>query len=75
MTRTITATEVKATILALLDEVAAGDEVQITKHGRVVARLVPAAGPPAVGGVLAGIARSTATDEDLFSTGEVWESA
>ncbi|MGH3823115.1 MAG: type II toxin-antitoxin system Phd/YefM family antitoxin [Pseudonocardiaceae bacterium] len=71
----MTATEVKATILALLDEVAAGDEVQITKHGRIVARLVPASGPPAVRGVLAGTARSTATDEDLFSTGEVWESA
>lgn len=71
----MTATEVKATILALLDEVAAGDEVQITKHGRIVARLVPASGPPAVRGVLMGTARSTATDEDLFSTGEAWESA
>ena len=29
------------TILALLDDVAAGDEVEITKHGRVVAQLVP----------------------------------
>ena len=38
----LTATEVKATILALLDDVAAGDEVEITKHGRVVAQLVPA---------------------------------
>ncbi len=71
----MTATEVKATILALLDEVAAGDEVQITKHGRIVARLVPASGPPAVRGTLAGTARSTATDENLFSTGEAWESA
>ncbi len=71
----MTATEVKATILALLDEVAAGHEVQITKHGRIVARLVPASGPPAVRGVLVGTARSTATDEDLFSTGEAWESA
>jgi len=42
MSRIPTATEVKATILALLDDVAAGDEVEITKHGRVVARLVPA---------------------------------
>lgn len=71
----MTATEVKATILALLDEVAAGSEVQITKHGRIVARLVPASGPPAVRGALAGMARSTTTDEDLFSTGEAWESA
>ena len=71
----MTAAEVKATILALLDEVAAGDEVQITKHGRIVARLVPASGPPAVPGALTGIARSTASDEDLFGTGEAWESA
>ncbi len=30
--RTVTATEAKAKILALLDEVAAGDEVEITKY-------------------------------------------
>lgn len=71
----MTATEVKATILALLDQVAAGDEIQITKHGRIVARLVPATGPPAVRGALAGTARSAAVDEDLFSTGEPWELA
>ncbi|MGH3773265.1 MAG: type II toxin-antitoxin system Phd/YefM family antitoxin [Pseudonocardiaceae bacterium] len=71
----MTATEVKATILALLDEVAAGDEVQITQHGRIVARLAPASGPPAVRGMLAGTARTTATDDDLFSTGEAWEPA
>ncbi|MDQ2880661.1 MAG: type II toxin-antitoxin system prevent-host-death family antitoxin [Actinomycetota bacterium] len=71
----MTATEVKARILALLDEVAAGAEVQITKHGRIVARLVPATGPPAVRGTLTGTARSTVADEDLFSTGEAWESA
>ena len=50
MTRTVTATEAKAKILALLDEVAAGDEIEITKHGRVVARLVPAKGPKALKG-------------------------
>ncbi|MGH3933221.1 MAG: type II toxin-antitoxin system Phd/YefM family antitoxin [Pseudonocardiaceae bacterium] len=71
----MTATEVKATILALLDEVAAGDEVQITKHGRIVARLVPATGPPVLRGALVGVARSTVTDEDMFGTGEGWESA
>jgi antitoxin (DNA-binding transcriptional repressor) of toxin-antitoxin stability system len=41
MNRILTATEVKATILALLDDVAAGDEVEITKHGRVVAPAGP----------------------------------
>ncbi|MGI8762994.1 MAG: type II toxin-antitoxin system Phd/YefM family antitoxin, partial [Ilumatobacteraceae bacterium] len=29
----MTATQVKAHILSLLDEVAAGDEIEITKHG------------------------------------------
>jgi len=50
MPRQMTATEVKARILALLDEVAAGDEIEITKHGRTVARLVPAHGAHALRG-------------------------
>ena len=73
MVKKLSATEVKATILALLDEVAAGEEVEITKHGRVVARLVPAGGPHALRGVLAGVAMSaTADEEDLFTTGTAW---
>ncbi len=50
MSITLTATQVKASILALLDEVAAGEEVEITKHGAVVARLVPARGAHALRG-------------------------
>jgi prevent-host-death family protein len=73
MTRKLTATEVKAKILALLDEVAAGDQVEITKHGRTVARLIPATGPHALKGSLAGVAMSAAEDEDLFATGAAWE--
>jgi prevent-host-death family protein len=73
MTRIMTATEVKAKILALLDEVAAGDEVEITKHGRTVARLVPATGPHALRGRFTGVARSVAEDEDLFGTGVAWD--
>jgi prevent-host-death family protein len=46
----MTATEVKARILSLLDEVAAGEDVEITKHGRTVARLVPAHGPHSLHG-------------------------
>lgn len=72
MTRKTTASEAKAKILALLDEVADGDEVEITKHGRVVARLVPAGGPHSLKGKLAGVAMSAAADEELFSTGEAW---
>lgn len=75
MTRTMTASDIKATLLAVLDEVADGAEVEITKHGRVVARLVPAGGPPAVAGALVGIARSVGDDDDLYSTGVSWESS
>lgn len=72
MSRMLTATEAKAKILALLDEVAAGDEVEITKHGHVVARLVPAGGPESIKGSLVGVAMTTADDEDLFTTGTTW---
>lgn len=73
MTRKLTATEAKARILALLDEVAGGEEVEITKHGRTVARLVPAAGPRSLKGRLSGVALSAAKDEDLFTTGATWD--
>ena len=72
MVRQMTATQVKASILALLDDVAAGEEVEITKHGRVVARLTPATGRHALRGRFAGVATSAAEDEDLFSTGVGW---
>lgn len=73
MAKRLTATEAKAKILALLDEVAAGDEVEITKHGRTVARLVPAAGPHGLKGSLAGVAMTAAEEESLFTTGATWE--
>lgn len=73
MTKKVSATEAKATILALLDEVATGGEVEITKHGRTVARLVPAGGHHALKGSLAGAAMSAADDDDLFATGAAWD--
>ena len=75
MTRKMTATEAKARLLALLDEVAGGDDVEITKHGRVVARLVPARGPVALEGMFAGVAKTVSRDEELYSTGETWEAS
>ena len=72
MVMRLTATETKAKILALLDQVAAGDEVEITKHGRTVARLVPAAGPRALKGTFAGMAMSAVEDDELFTTGQAW---
>ncbi len=73
MSRKLTATEAKAKILALLDDVEGGDEVEITKHGRTVARLVPATGPHALKSSLAGTAMTAAADQDLFETGAAWE--
>ncbi len=73
MTIKLTATEAKAKILALLDEVAAGQEVEITKHGRTVARLVPARGPHALKGSLIGVAMTASPEEDLFTTGVTWD--
>jgi prevent-host-death family protein len=69
----MTATEVKAHILALLDEVAAGDEIEVTKHGRTVARIVPARGPHALKGQFRGVASSVADDDQLFTTGAIWD--
>ena len=69
----VTATEAKARILALLDDVAEGQEIEITRHGRMVARIVPAVGPNALRASLAGVAMTAASDEDLFATGAEWE--
>jgi len=69
----MTATEVKARILSLLDLVNEGEEIEITKHGRPVARLVAARGPHALKGSLSGVALSAAKEDDLFSTGVDWE--
>jgi prevent-host-death family protein len=69
----MTATEVKARVLALLDEVSEGETIEITKHGRTVARLVPAQGPHALKGRYAGVATSAVDDDDLFATGATWD--
>jgi prevent-host-death family protein len=76
MAKQVTATDAKATILRLLDDAAAGEEIEITKHGRPVARLVPASGARSLKGSFDGVAMTAAGDEeDLFSTGETWNAA
>lgn len=72
MPRQMTATEVKSRILALLDEVAEGEAIEITKHGRTIARLVPAHGPHALMGLFAGVAVTGSDDDDLFATEAAW---
>ena len=71
----VTATEAKHRILRLLDEAEAGEEIEITRHGRPVARLVPASGSHLLAGSFIGIASTAATDEELFSTGESWNAS
>jgi prevent-host-death family protein len=75
MSRRVTATDAKATILRLLDEAASGEEIEITKHGRLVARLVPPLGARTLKGPFTGIVRTTASGEELFSTDLPWKMA
>ena len=73
MTRQMTVTEVKAKLLALLDEVEEGEEIEITRHGLTVARLTALKRPGALEGRFAGVAISAADDDDLFTTGVPWQ--
>ncbi len=73
MTRTMTATELKAKILAVLDEVAAGEVVEVTKRGHAVARIVPIPGAKSLRGAFTGVAASAVEEEDLFTTGVHWD--
>lgn len=75
MAKQVTATDAKATILRLLDDAAAGEEVEITRHGRPVARLVPAFGARSLEGSFDGVAVTAVEEEELFSTGEAWNAS
>jgi prevent-host-death family protein len=71
----VTATVAKAKMLRLLDEAAAGEEIEITRHGRPVARLVPASGARSLKGSFQGVAATAVEEQQLFSTGERWDAA
>jgi prevent-host-death family protein len=77
MATQMTATELKAQILAVLDRVAAGEEVEITKHGHTIARLVPARRSSNLRGCMAGLAMTApgTADEALYRTEVSWEVA
>lgn len=75
MAKQVTATDAKATILRLLDDAAAGEEIEITRHGRPVARLVPASGARSLKGSFRGVAMTAVEEEQLFSTGEAWNAS
>ena len=63
--RTIQVVEAKARFSALLAEVEAGEEIAITRHGKVVARLVPDA--PRMAGEVFRPLWDDAADIDLFA--------
>lgn len=67
MVREVTATQAKAQLLALLDDVEAGEPVDITRHGRLVARIVPARTGMAVWGLHQDKVTIVATDDELFT--------
>lgn len=71
---TIAAGEFKSKCLHILDEVKKTREpVTVTKRGKPVAKVVPI---PAEPGSSYGMAKGTllyADDDDLLSTGEVWD--
>jgi prevent-host-death family protein len=80
MKHTINATEFKAKCLDLLDQVGNGDldELEVTKHGRVVARLVPPVAAAPAGEAWHGFMRGTVTIPDGFdltepASDEVWD--
>ncbi len=73
MTRSMTVTDAKTHLLALIDEVIDGEEIELLRHGRPVARLVPATGSNAMRGALSGKAVQSAADDELFSTGLTWD--
>lgn len=75
MAKSMTATAAKASFLRLLDEAAAGEEIEITRHGRPVARLVPPVGAGSLEGSFKGRAMTAVEEEDLFSTGEIWNAS
>jgi prevent-host-death family protein len=73
MPKTVTATAAKANILRLLDEAAAGEVIEITRHGRPVARLVPPSGSHTLEGLFQGSVRTAVDEETLLNTEEMWD--
>ena len=71
MSETIRASDFKATCLKLLDEVQeSGRSYVVTKRGKPVAKLVPIEEPEPLEGSVRILADR---DEELFSTGEIWD--
>ena len=72
MIGTLTAPEAKAKFLAVLDEVEEGEEFEMTRHGRTMARISPLKSARSLENMFGGVAKSVADDKALYSTGE-WD--
>lgn len=73
MPRKVNATAAKSNFLRLLDEASAGEEIEITRYGRAVARLVPPSGSHSLEGLFRGNASTAVDEEALMSTEEMWD--
>ena len=73
MPRRVNATAAKSNFLRLLDVAAAGEEIEITRHGRPVARLVPPSGGHSLEGLFEGRARTAVDEKTLLNTEEMWD--
>jgi prevent-host-death family protein len=73
MPKSMNATAAKASFLRLLDEAASGEEIEITRHGRPVARLVPPTGAHSLEGLYQGRARTAVDEKTLLDTEEMWD--
>ncbi len=71
--REIGAFEAKNTLGALLDRAEHGEEIIITRHGRPVARLIPAAGGTDWEQARVAVLRIRARSKSLTSGGFDWE--
>jgi prevent-host-death family protein len=71
----MTATDAKATILRLHGEVALGEEIEITKRGRPVTRLMPARGARMLERSFDGRARTAVEGDELLSPDVPWNAA
>jgi prevent-host-death family protein len=74
----VAAAKFKATCLKLMERVAStGEPLEVTKRGKPLVRLVPAGKQQPKTSTVYGAARHLivhlAPDEELFSTGEIWD--
>jgi prevent-host-death family protein len=69
----MTITEAKAKLPAVVDEVEQGEEIEITRHGRTVAKIIPVKPHHDLKGLFEGKVKINVPDEELYSTGVTWE--